>query len=117
MIAQEVEAQFPELVTSQGVESYKSVDYGKLSAVLVEAIKELKDDQDAQIGTLQTENKNLKIQMGSLEKILAESGQGEPQAHPSRLEYFLIISNLVLAFGMVAVILFVIKQRYALHRR
>jgi Chaperone of endosialidase len=42
VIAQEVEAIFPELVTAWGDESYKGVDYGRLSGVLIEAVKELK---------------------------------------------------------------------------
>jgi hypothetical protein len=42
VIGQEVEAVFPELVTAWGDESYKGVDYGRLSGVLIEAVKELK---------------------------------------------------------------------------
>jgi hypothetical protein len=41
VIAQEVEAVFPELVTTWGEEAYKAIDYGRLAAVLVEAIKVL----------------------------------------------------------------------------
>jgi hypothetical protein len=41
VIAQEMEAQFPELVTTWGDENYRAVDYGRLSAVLIEAVKEL----------------------------------------------------------------------------
>ena len=41
VMAQEVEAVFPELVTTWGEEGYKAIDYGRLAAVLVEAIKEL----------------------------------------------------------------------------
>ena len=48
VIAEEVQAQFPELVfqlpfvtVEAGVDPYLGVDYSKLSAVLVEAIKEL----------------------------------------------------------------------------
>jgi hypothetical protein len=48
VIAQEVERAFPELVTTWGDESYRAVDYGRLSAVLVEAVKE----QQAQIEQL-----------------------------------------------------------------
>jgi len=46
VIAQEVEAVFPELVVEN--EEYKSVDYGRLTSVLIEAIKE----QQAQIDEL-----------------------------------------------------------------
>jgi hypothetical protein len=42
VIAQEVEAVFPELVTRGGEEEYRAIDYGRLTAVLVEAVKELK---------------------------------------------------------------------------
>jgi hypothetical protein len=47
VIAQEVEAVFPELVTTWGHESYKAIDYGRLTAVLVEAIKQLKTEIEA----------------------------------------------------------------------
>ena len=46
-IAQEVEALFPEMVVTDG-DGYKSVDYGRLTPVLVEAIK----DQQRQINEL-----------------------------------------------------------------
>ena len=46
VIAQEIEAVFPELVTTWD-EGYKAVDYGRFSAVLLEAIKELKANVDA----------------------------------------------------------------------
>jgi arsenate reductase-like glutaredoxin family protein len=42
LIAQEVEEQFPELI-STSVEGYKTLDYSKFCAVLLEAIKELSD--------------------------------------------------------------------------
>lgn len=44
-IAQEVEKTFPELVTTDN-KGYKSVDYARLTPVLVEAIKELKSKND-----------------------------------------------------------------------
>ena len=46
VIAQEVEAVFPELVTSWGDKEYLGVDYGRLTAVLIEAVKELKAEND-----------------------------------------------------------------------
>ena len=46
VVAQDVEAVFPELVASS-VDGYKSVDYTKLTAVLIEAVKELKAENDA----------------------------------------------------------------------
>ena len=42
VIAQDVQAQFPELVNKRG-HGYLSVDYQKLSAVLIEAVKELSE--------------------------------------------------------------------------
>jgi len=57
VIAQEVEAQFPELVTEWGEERYKAVDYGRLTGVLIEAIKELR-----------AENQALRKRVDSLEK-------------------------------------------------
>ncbi|GEM_PF-1698350 len=46
VVAQEVEEQFPELVTKWGDKEYRAVDYGRLTAVLIEAIKELKAEND-----------------------------------------------------------------------
>jgi hypothetical protein len=42
VIAQEVEAVFPELVSAGGTQAYKAVDYSGLTGVLIEAAKELK---------------------------------------------------------------------------
>jgi len=56
VIAQEVEAVFPELVASSGDDGYKTVDYGRLAAVLIEAIKELK----AEVEQLRAESETLK---------------------------------------------------------
>jgi hypothetical protein len=53
VIAQEVEAVFPELVTTWGEERYRAVDYSKLTAVLIEAIKELRRENDSVRGRLE----------------------------------------------------------------
>ena len=45
VIAQEVEAVYPEVVSTDD-QGYKSVAYGKLVGVLVEAVKELKSDNE-----------------------------------------------------------------------
>ena len=60
LIAQEVEKIFPELVLTD-TDGYKSVDYSKLTPILVEAIKELKAENDL----LKADNKSFKsdIQM------------------------------------------------------
>lgn len=57
VIAQEVEEQFPELVSKWSDREYRAVDYGRLMAVLIEAIKELK-----------AENENLQKRIEALEK-------------------------------------------------
>jgi hypothetical protein len=46
LIAQEVEALYPELVSTDA-EGYKAVNYAQLAPVLLEAIRELKADNDA----------------------------------------------------------------------
>jgi hypothetical protein len=52
IVAQEMEPVFPELV-STGSDGYKSVDYSKLTAVLLEAIKELKAENESLSSRLQ----------------------------------------------------------------
>ncbi|RIK67598.1 MAG: hypothetical protein DCC65_05545 [Planctomycetota bacterium] len=47
-IAQEVEKVLPHVV-SRGEDGYLSVDYGRLTPVLVEALRELRDEKDQQI--------------------------------------------------------------------
>ena len=54
LIAQDVEKVFPELV-AENEQGYKGIAYSKLTAVLVEAIKE----QQGQIATLEQENTQL----------------------------------------------------------
>ena len=61
VIAQAVEAQFPELVTEIG-DGYKSVAYGHLSAVLIEAVKQL----DKTIKALITNNEALESKVTEL---------------------------------------------------
>ena len=46
LIAQEVEAVYPELVNPLGKSGYKAVDYSRFSAVLLEAVKELKAENE-----------------------------------------------------------------------
>jgi hypothetical protein len=54
VLASEVESVFPELVSTPE-HGYKSVDYTKLTAVLIEAVKELQ----ARVETLETQNQQL----------------------------------------------------------
>ena len=51
VIAQEVEAVLPQLVTQSAIEGYKTVKYDKLTALLIEAVKEL----SAEVKTLKAE--------------------------------------------------------------
>lgn len=46
VVAQEVETVFPELVVTSQEDGYKSVDYSRLTSVLIEAVKELKAKND-----------------------------------------------------------------------
>jgi hypothetical protein len=74
LIAQQVQKVVPELVQKDG-EGYLSVDYGRLTPVLVEAIKELKNqvaEKDRQID-------GLAARLERLEKAVSRSqadGQG-----------------------------------------
>jgi hypothetical protein len=76
VIAQEVEAVFPELVTTWGDEGYKAVEYGKLTGVLIEAVKELRAEKDAQIVALRTEKDGqiaaLEARLAILEQVVAK---------------------------------------------
>src|SRR5262249_1272717 len=47
VVAQEVESVFPEVVSAAGKDGYKAVDYSRLTAVLIEAVKELKSENDS----------------------------------------------------------------------
>lgn len=64
-IAQELEQYFPELVVTSA-SWVKWVDYGRVSAILVEAIKELKTSQDKQIEELSQEISELKAELQTL---------------------------------------------------
>jgi len=73
VMAQEVEDVFPEVVTTWGEEGYKAVDYGRLTAVLLEAVKELK-----------AETTTLKQRLEALERATAKKGKrGSPKTLPS----------------------------------
>jgi hypothetical protein len=75
VIAQEVEAVFPELVTTWGDNSYRAVDYGRLTGVLIEAVKELNADKEAEIAALQQQNADLEARVAALEALVAELAQ------------------------------------------
>jgi hypothetical protein len=60
VIAQEVEAVFPELVNTSPTDGYKAVDYSRLTAVLIEAVKQLNATNQAV--QAQSEQKDQEIQ-------------------------------------------------------
>lgn len=65
-IAQDLEATLPELVRTDA-QGYKSVAYDKMTAVLVEAVKELKAENDS----LRAETDDLKAQLSRLDELEA----------------------------------------------
>ena len=67
LIAQEVEAVFPELVVT-GADGYKAVNYSTLPLLTIQAVKELKSENDA----LRAENDVLKAQSVAFDRRLAE---------------------------------------------
>jgi len=66
VIAQEVEKVIPEAVSTDD-KGYKSVAYNQLVAVLIEAVKELKAENEELRTTLLTVNKELKDRIAALE--------------------------------------------------
>jgi hypothetical protein len=64
LIAQDVEKAFPELVSIWDDENYLGVDYGRLTAVLVEAVKEL----NTEIKALQERVSKLETQPRSTQR-------------------------------------------------
>jgi len=65
VIAQDVEKVLPELVSTDKL-GYKSVDYTKLTPVLIEAVKELKAENDE----LQEQNNRLESRLSALENAM-----------------------------------------------
>ncbi|UCD55845.1 MAG: tail fiber domain-containing protein [Candidatus Omnitrophota bacterium] len=63
VIAQEIESVFPELVTTWEEQNYRAIEYGRFTGVLVEAIKELKAEKDAEIEQLKLEIAALKAKL------------------------------------------------------
>ena len=70
VIAQEIEAVLPEAVTTDAA-GYKSVDYGKLSALLIQAVKEQQEiisSMEKQINSLQNGQKAIMDRLLKLEE-------------------------------------------------
>lgn len=65
-LAQDVEKVFPEIVYTDQ-KGFKSVAYDKMTAAIVEAMKEMKNGTDAKISSLEKENALLKEKIAKLE--------------------------------------------------
>lgn len=79
VIAQEVEQFFPEIVITND-SGYKSVDYGKLSAVLIQAVREQQEiilSQKDELSVLQEKQDELAKRMQAVEAMLYESGSSQ----------------------------------------
>nr|WP_255555180.1 tail fiber domain-containing protein [Hymenobacter sp. BT559] len=74
-IAQEIEPYYPEMVTTDA-DGYKSVDYSRLTSVLVEAMKE----QQQQIEALKAQNTALQTRATSAETKAASADAKAAQA-------------------------------------
>lgn len=67
-IAQDMEKVLPELVYT-GNDGYKAVSYDKLTAVLVEALKDLKIKNEKEIAELKKENESLKAKINTYDDL------------------------------------------------
>ena len=65
LVAQDVEEIIPEIVHTND-DGYKSISYDKLAAVLVEAVKELKAENE----TLKEANKTLKKEIDKIKEVI-----------------------------------------------
>ena len=73
VIAQDVEKVLPELVTTWGDQKYRAVDYGRLTAVLVEATKQLANENSA----LRTENASISKRLDELQRKVEQLSKGD----------------------------------------
>lgn len=65
LIAQDVEKIIPELVSTDK-KGYKSISYAKLSVIAIQALKELKSNNDSKFTSIEKENKSLKQDIAAL---------------------------------------------------
>jgi hypothetical protein len=72
MIAQEVEKVFPDWV-STGADGYKRLTYRGFEALTVEALRELRAEQDAKIATLEKQNAEMEKQLAEQKKTNAQT--------------------------------------------
>lgn len=70
LIAQEVKEVIPELV-SQDLNGFLSVDYGKMSAILIQAFKEQKEV----IENIRSENEDLRLQVAEMKEEIEKIGK------------------------------------------
>lgn len=71
LIAQEVEQVFPDWI-STGPDGYKRVNVRGLTALTVEALRDLRTEKDAEIQSLRGENDELRRRVAALERAVAE---------------------------------------------
>ena len=71
LVAQDVESVLPELV-SEDKDGYKAVSYTKLTAVLVEAVKELKQENQMQKELLQQQIQKQQAEIEVLRSMIKE---------------------------------------------
>ena len=69
LLAQDVEKVLPELVRT-GSDGYKAIAYSKLTAVLVEAVKELKSENETLKGKLEDQMNRQQAEINALKAIL-----------------------------------------------
>jgi hypothetical protein len=77
VIAQELEPNFPELVSTWDAEGHRAVDYGRMTAVLLEAVKELKAQNDALQARIEKLEKTDGVPARSKRARTGETGSGE----------------------------------------
>jgi hypothetical protein len=87
VIAQEIQAQFPEIV-GKNQDGYLTVDYSKLTAPLIEAVKQLSKEVSLQNEQIEI----LKAQNGTLEVIMTENNQLRKEIEQIR-ELILLFSS------------------------
>ncbi len=69
VVAQEVEKVFPEWV-DVGASGYKSVTFRGFEALTIEALRDLRNEKDAQIKALRDENEALRVRLERLERAI-----------------------------------------------
>ena len=72
MIAEEVGKVLPEIVIYEenGIDA-QGMDYSKLSPLLVEAVKELRAEKDAEIAALRADNERMQRRLEAVERALS----------------------------------------------